>query len=101
MILVFLEFVNFAILLSNDDIMETIKDFLAFVIISDFDDYFFVTVKDERLSRLISEGEIDLLGKKLTLKDLTMIETTTSEYARFPNKGNRLRQANPPQVNNA
>ena len=54
-------------------------NFIGLVIISDFDDYFFVTVKDERLSKLISEGEINLLNKKLTLEDLTMIETTTSE----------------------
>ena len=53
-------------------------NFLALVIISDFDDYFFVTIKDYRLSKLISDGEIDLLGKKLTLEDLTKIETTTS-----------------------
>ena len=99
LVLVFLEIVNFFILQANDDILETIKDFLAFVIISDFDDYFFITVKDERLSRLISEGEIDLLGQKLNLKDLMKIETTTSEYARFKNEGNRLRQPDPGQAN--
>ena len=66
-------------------------NFLALVIISDFDDYFFVTIKDERLSMLISDGEIDFLDKKLTLEDLTVIETTTSEQARFKTEGNRLR----------
>ena len=66
-------------------------NFIGLVIISDFDDYFFVTVKDERLSKLISDGEIDLLDKKLTLEALTMIETTTSEQARFKIEGNRLR----------
>ena len=93
-VLVFVEFVNLAVLLTNDTIMDIIMNFLALVIISDFDDYFFITVKDERMSLLISDGEIDFLDKKLTLEDLTIIETTTSQQARFEVEGNKLAKPN-------
>ena len=42
------EAVNFRILISNRTIIETIVNFLALLIISDFDDYFFFTVLKEK-----------------------------------------------------
>ena len=77
-VLVVVQFVNLAVLLTNPTIMETIMNFLALCIIVEFDDYFFLTVKDELLSKLITEGKTDLLGKELTREALTMIETTSS-----------------------
>ena len=47
------EIVNMMVLLTNPTVMETIMNFLALVIISDFDDYFFTTVKFSPLSKLI------------------------------------------------
>jgi len=48
------ETTNLGILLTNSTIIDTIKDFIALVIISDFDDYFFLTVKNDSLGNLIS-----------------------------------------------
>ena len=39
--------------------MDILMNFLALVIISDFDDYFFLTVADEPLAKLIEEGEFE------------------------------------------
>lgn len=58
-VLVAVELVNMAVLLTNATIMDTIMNFLALVIISDFDDYFFYTVQNEPLSKLISEPNND------------------------------------------
>lgn len=43
-VVVSVELVNLIVLLTNGTVMDTIMNFLALVIISDFDDYFFVTV---------------------------------------------------------
>lgn len=56
--LVSVELVNVAVLLTNPTVMDTIMNFLALVIISDFDDYFFSTIKNDPIARLISDGEI-------------------------------------------
>ena len=56
--LVSVELVNVAVLLTNPTVMDTIMNFLALVIISDFDDYFFMTIKSEPIAKLISDGEI-------------------------------------------
>ena len=67
-------------------------NFLALIIIADFDDYVFGTVKDQHLSKLITDGTIELLGKVLSLESLTLIETTTSQDARFKFKVNEGQQ---------
>ena len=41
------EIVNLAILTTNNTVMEVIMNFLALVIISEFDDYFLATVENE------------------------------------------------------
>ena len=43
-IVVILELVNMGFMMTNSTVSSIIKDFLALVIISDFDDYFFLTV---------------------------------------------------------
>lgn len=58
------EFVNLVILITNDTIMDTIMNFLALVIIADFDDYFFSTVEKMILAKLIDDGEMDLQNNK-------------------------------------
>ena len=78
-VLVSVQFVNLAVLLTNPTIMETIMNFLALCIIAEFDDFYFDAVKKELLCLLITEGKTDLLGKELTLEALTMIETTSSQ----------------------
>ena len=73
------ELVNLAVLITNETLKSTIMNFLALVIISEFDDYLFVTVKRDPLSRLIVKGEIEWFsGQIRTLEEITLIETTSS-----------------------
>lgn len=87
------EVVNLTILLVNDSIIETIMNFLAFVMISEFDDYFFDNLRDEPVKDLISDGKMSILRDdndediEVTLEDLTNREVTTSEYSRFKLRG--------------
>ena len=80
-----LECVNIAFMLTNNNIPDIIKDFLALIIISDFDDYFFMTVTRTQMGILIRDKQIQVSqydgGIYLTLEELTKIETTTSNRA--------------------
>ena len=58
LVLISVEAVNLAVLLTNQTIMDTLMNFLALVIISDFDDYFFAIVKHNKLSQMIVNGEV-------------------------------------------
>ena len=80
-VVVILELVNMAFMMNNETVSAIIKDFLALVIISDFDDYFFLTVDKTTMGTLIKEGEVEIGGRTLTLPRLTKIETTTSNRA--------------------
>ena len=75
-----LEFVNLSFLLTNYTISDIIKDFLALLIISEFDDYFFLTVDKTMLGKMIKDGEMEAKeGSKLSIKELLKIETSTSD----------------------
>ena len=91
LILISVEAVNLGILLSNQTIMDTIMNFLALVIISDFDDYFFFTVSNEKPALAITHGEVEIDDIKVGLDQLTLIEVTTSDLARFKVEGNMLK----------
>lgn len=67
------EFVNLAVLLTNEGIMDTVMNFLALVVISDFDDYLFFTVKKEPLSVLIIKGSFQFYNEDRLLEDITKI----------------------------
>ena len=54
-----LEIVNICFMLTNDTISDVVKDFLALLIISDFDDYFFTTVTCTPFGKLLTDGEIE------------------------------------------
>ena len=89
------EFVNLVVLLTNPSVMDTVMNFLALVIIADFDNYMFAVVSDEPIGKLITDGEFDfsyIEGKKnmRTLEDITRVETTTSFLSRFKVEGNKL-----------
>ena len=90
-VLISVEAVNLGILLSNQTIIDTIMNFLALVIISDFDDYFFFTVSNEKPSLAITHGEVEVDDIKVGLDQLTLIEVTTSDLARFKIEGNLLK----------
>lgn len=81
LIVISLEVVNMAFMMTSDTITDIIKDFLALLIISDFDDYFFTTVDKTPMGKLISQGQLEVSGMTLSLDELTKIETTTSNKA--------------------
>ena len=54
-------------------------NFLALVIISDFDDYFFFTVSNEKPALAITHGKVDVDDIEVELEQLTLIEVTTSD----------------------
>ena len=82
-VLLSVEIVNVTVVLTNTTVKDTIQNFLALVIISDFDDYYFQTIKEEPLCKLISdksfnfgyyEGEVN----ERKLEEITKIEVTNS-----------------------
>ena len=77
-----LEAVNISFMLTNATISDIIKDFIALLIISDFDDYFYMTVSHTPFGILVKCGELNSKRSgNLSLKDILMIETTTSTRA--------------------
>ena len=54
-----LEAVNISFMLTNAAVSDIIKDFTALLIISDFDDYFFMTVQHTPMGKLVSDGELE------------------------------------------
>ena len=60
MVVVSNELVNLAVLNTNNTIMDILMNFLALVIISDFDDYFFHTVTSDPMAELIKDGELEM-----------------------------------------
>ena len=76
-----LEAVNISFMLTNATISDIIKDFIALLIISDFDDYFFMTVSHTPAGTLVKYGELVTPSGRLSLEDILKIETTTSTRA--------------------
>ena len=67
-------------------------NFLALVIISEFDDYFFNSLRREPIQDLIAQGEMEIQGSVIKLSNILRIKTTTSERARHPVKGNKIQK---------
>ena len=60
MVVIVVEVVNLAVLSTNHTIMDIIMNFLALVVIAEFDDFFFLTVDKEVMADLICDGNIEL-----------------------------------------
>ena len=90
-VVITVEVVNLAILNTNQTIMDIIMNFLALVIIADFDDYFFLTVSNEPLSKFLSDGTFEThTDKKIQLDDVLRVQVTSSDGARFRLDENQL-----------
>ena len=63
-VVISVETVNIAVLNTNHTIMDILMNFLALVIIADFDDYFFVTVKNDNMAKLVSDGKLEIYEGK-------------------------------------
>ena len=85
------EIVNILILNTNNTILDVIMNFLAIIVISEFDDYFFSAQPRDFIARAISEGSFKRKIAKtegeeddiVELADLFKIKTTTSPDAIF------------------
>ena len=60
MVVIVVEIVNLAILCTNHTILDIIMNFLALVIITEFDDYFFGTVEKTLMADMICDKELEL-----------------------------------------
>ena len=73
---IFVEVINLIILTSNYTIMDIIMNFLALVVIADFDDFFAQTLsKNPILKKLDAGEEISQLG--------LLVQTTSSRSAKM------------------
>ena len=91
MVVIVVEVVNLAVLSTNHTIMDIIMNFLALVVIAEFDDFFFLTVDKEVMADLICDGNIELYyGVDRKLSDLLTFERSTSGKARYKVEGNRI-----------
>ena len=90
MVALLVEIVNSILLFTNNEVLDIIRDFLACVIISEFDDYYFEVVRGDPIGKLITEGETEFDGRKITLDALTKMETTTSVFAQDQVPSNEL-----------
>ena len=84
-------------MMTNPTVLEVVMNFIAIVIVSDFDNYLFIASQKDPLGKLIKDGEFDFAylegdENKRELSDVTKIEVTTSSFARFRVTGNRLEQ---------
>lgn len=59
-IVVLVELVNLAVLITQVNILDIIMNFMAIVVISEFDNFFYSTVANSVFARAISSGEIQL-----------------------------------------
>ena len=86
------EIVNLVILTTNNTVMDIIMNFLALVIISEFDDYFLSTAETEVFAQALDngdDGEIKVFDGKKKLEDILKVRCTTSHNARFKRKENK------------
>ena len=97
-VLILCESVNLIILTTNHSMLDIIMNFLAIIVITEFDDAFFFIVQQFELASLLTDGEFEhesKQGEKWTVecKDILKIECTTSNYAKMRVPGNKLRRA--------
>ena len=91
------ETVNMVIIISNVTILDVIMNFLALVILTEFDNFFFkavarTTVFGKALdSGVLTKEENDSDDLELvTLAELLKVQVTTAKQADFKTKGHRL-----------
>ena len=75
---VVVEIFSMLILLSAWSYLVAVKDFVAVIVINDFDNMIFDYFQDDNVSKLIAKRKIEVGCIKLSLADLLKIETTSS-----------------------
>ena len=79
---VLVESVNFMAILTTSAIIDIVMNFLALVVIAEFDDFFYAAVDEFDITDVIDEN---------IYENFLVIQTTTSIYARPIIKGNRIK----------
>ena len=77
----FVELINVLALLTNTEVIDIVMDFLALVVISEFDDFFFNAIVNKDVTNVIEDKAYNQLLKW---------QITTSINARNIMEGNRL-----------
>ena len=66
-------------------------NFLALNVLTEFDDYLFLSLAKDPISEVIEKDKGEIIpGKLIKLEDIIKIETTTSWLARFKIDGNKF-----------
>lgn len=71
-IIILIEFVNFLAILTSFTVLDVVMNFLALVVISEFDDFFYCSLRDEPLKELLIDP---------CFCNLLVIERTSSRRA--------------------
>ena len=61
------EFINLILICENDTVENILMDFLALVIISDFDEYYVASMQNDANYQLIVDDAEDILKKALKI----------------------------------
>ena len=72
------EYMAIHIILSVDTYIDAVKDFVALMVVNDFDNYFFSYLNKEDIYKLITQESLQVGSMTLSLNDLLRIEITTS-----------------------
>ena len=57
LIVILVEYVNLIILMTNETVLDIVMNFLALVVISEFDDFLFSTLRQDPFTELVSDRE--------------------------------------------
>ena len=96
-ILIACEYVNLIILTSNHSMLDILMNFMAIIVITEFDDHFFLIIQSEPLSKIVTDGEYEYEEPKgapsrtVSSEEIFKIEVTSSKNAHGDLPGNRLR----------
>ena len=82
LVVIAVETVNIAVLCTNNTILDIIMNFLALVVITEFDDFFFMTVEKEMMADLIKDSEFKLLYGDRFLCDVLKYDRSSGFAAR-------------------
>lgn len=78
----YVETVNYIALLTNLSHLDIVMNFLALVVIADFDDFFYGALFDNEYKDVITDTD--------TYEEFLFLQTTTSKLARNNVTGNRI-----------
>ena len=91
LMVVAVEGVNLVILCTNETVMDVVMNFLALVVIADFDDFIAVTLASDQLYKRFLAGEYEHKPDRPDLDHALTIESTTSSLAAAKLEAHKLK----------